>query len=180
MRKEVLHLLGLHVQTIEQPEWFWNLAGTSCPLTLMSTKLLLSWDTVSAHNCFSCANIVCMGDSTLVYRLFFATLENTVISFLSPPKFCITIVFSFSWDDSKFQEKLKTMVMQNFLGKKKIIVVFSKVANWINTCTAGYGNNIFNGHTQESAVNFIVGFILPQKCSIKVVFLNICSKYGYL
>ena len=35
---------------------------------------------------------------------------------------------------------------------------------------------MFDGHTQESAVNFIVGFILPQKCSIKVVFLNICSK----
>ena len=106
----------------------------------MSTKLLLSWDTVSAHICFSRANIVCMGDSTLVYRLPFATLENTIISFLSPPKkkkkFCITIVFSFSWDDSKSQEKLKTMVMQNFLGgggggggEKKIIVVFSKVAN---------------------------------------------------
>ena len=74
-----------------------------------------------------------MGDSTLVYRLPFATLENTIISFLSPPKFCITIVFSFSWDDSKSQEKLKTMVMQICLGggggEKKIIVVFSKVAN---------------------------------------------------
>ena len=45
----------------------------------------------------------------------------------SPPKkICITIVFSFSWDD-----QVKTMVMQNFGGDKKIIVVFSKVANWI-------------------------------------------------
>ena len=32
-----------------------------------------------------------------------------------PPKFCITFVFHFSWDYS--QEKLKTMLMQNFGGK---------------------------------------------------------------
>ena len=62
----------------------------------------------------------------------FATLENTIIIFFCPPpsppqkKFCITVVFSFSWDD-----QLKTMVMQNFGGDKKIIMVFSKVANWI-------------------------------------------------
>ena len=47
-----------------------------------------------------------------------------------PPKtFCITTVFSFSWNDSKSQEKLKTMVMQNFEVDKKIIMVFSEVAN---------------------------------------------------
>lgn len=28
----------------------------------------------------------------------------------------------------------------------------------------------------EKKFYFIVGFILPQKCSIKVVFVNICSK----
>ena len=54
------------------------------------------------------------GYGTLVYRLPFATLENTIISFLCPPEFCITIVFSFSLDDSKSQEKLKTMVLQFF------------------------------------------------------------------
>ena len=43
-----------------------------------------------------------------------------------PPKNCITIVFTFSWDD-----QMKTMVMQNFGGDKKIIMIFSKVANWI-------------------------------------------------
>ena len=30
----------------------------------------------------------------------------------------ITIVFDFSWDDWNAQEKLKTMVMQNFGGKR--------------------------------------------------------------
>ena len=33
-----------------------------------------------------------------------------------PPKFCITIVFDFSWDDCNTQEELETMVMQNFEG----------------------------------------------------------------
>ena len=64
----------------------------------------------------------------------FATLEITIVIFFAPPphppprktKLCITVVFSFSWDD-----QLKTMVMQNFGGDKKIIMVFSKVANWI-------------------------------------------------
>ena len=41
----------------------------------------------------------------------------------------MTIVFSFSWNDCKSQEKLKTMIMQNFGVDKKIIMVFSKVAN---------------------------------------------------
>ena len=35
-----------------------------------------------------------------------------------PPKFCITIVFDFSWDNCNTQEKLKTMVMQNLGGKQ--------------------------------------------------------------
>ena len=49
--------------------------------------------------------------------------------FVPPKTFCMTIVFSFSWNDCKSQEKLKTMVMQNFGVDKKIIMVFSKVAN---------------------------------------------------
>ena len=33
-----------------------------------------------------------------------------------PPKFCITFFFHFSWVLQPSQEKLKTMLMQNFLG----------------------------------------------------------------
>ena len=58
----------------------------------------------------------------------FATLENTTIIFFFPQKFCITIVFSFSWNLESSQEKLKTIVMQNFGGNKKLMTVFSKVA----------------------------------------------------
>ena len=36
-----------------------------------------------------------------------------------PPKFCITFVFHFSWVLQPSQEKLKTMLMQNFRGQKR-------------------------------------------------------------
>ena len=42
--------------------------------------------------------------------------------------FCINIVFVFSWDHCKSQEKLETMLMQNFGGQTKSIMVFSEVA----------------------------------------------------
>ena len=40
----------------------------------------------------------------------------------------MAIVFDFSWDDCKTQEKLKTMVMQN-LGVNKCIMVSVKMVN---------------------------------------------------
>ena len=54
--------------------------------------------------------------------------QNTVILFVCPPKFCISIVFVFSWDHCKSQGKLETTLMQNFGGKTKRIMVFSAVA----------------------------------------------------
>ena len=50
------------------------------------------------------------------------------ILFFVPPKFCISIVFNFSWDLQSPQEKLETMLMQNFGGTKKSIMVFLKKA----------------------------------------------------
>ena len=40
-------------------------------------------------------------------------------SLFVPPKFCISIVSSFSWDDCKSQEKIKTILMQFFGGTGK-------------------------------------------------------------
>ena len=45
--------------------------------------------------------------------------KNTIIPCFVPLKFCISIVPNFSWDDCKSQEKLKTMLMQNFGGTTK-------------------------------------------------------------
>ena len=47
---------------------------------------------------------------------------------LSDAKFCISIVFVFSWDYCKSQEKLETMLMQNVGGQTKSIMVFFEVA----------------------------------------------------
>ena len=49
------------------------------------------------------------------------TFKFTIILFIGPPKFCISIVFIFSWD-------LNTMVMQNFGGTKMSIMVNLSVA----------------------------------------------------
>ena len=59
----------------------------------------------------------------------FATLENTIIMFLYRQQFCITIVFSFSWDLESSQEKLKAMLTEFFLEDENIVEVFSKVEN---------------------------------------------------
>ena len=42
--------------------------------------------------------------------------------FVYPQKFCISIVFNFSWDLQSSQGKLKTMLMQNVWGQKKSIM----------------------------------------------------------
>ena len=43
-----------------------------------------------------------------------------------PPKFCISIVFVFSWDRCKSQEKLETMLMQNLGNKQRVLWYFPK------------------------------------------------------
>ena len=43
-----------------------------------------------------------------------------------PPKFCLSIVFNFSWDDCMSQEKLKTMLMQKFGGKESVLWAIRK------------------------------------------------------
>ena len=45
------------------------------------------------------------------------------------PKFCITSVFQFSWVFQPSQEKLKTMLMQNFGGQTRCIMGDVQMAN---------------------------------------------------
>ena len=47
-----------------------------------------------------------------------------------PPKFCKSIVFNLFWDDRKTQDKLKTIVMQNFGGQTKCIMDNVTMLNW--------------------------------------------------
>ena len=48
--------------------------------------------------------------------LLFATRTSPIMHLIWPPKFCISIVFNFSWDGCYIQEKWKTKVMQIFFG----------------------------------------------------------------
>ena len=48
---------------------------------------------------------------------------------ICPPKFCITFVSLFSWVSQPFQEKLKTMLMQNFGSQTRCIMGDGQVAN---------------------------------------------------
>jgi len=57
-----------------------------------------------------------------------ASSENTIILFVCPPKFCISIVSRFSWELQWSEEKAKTMLMQNLGGQTKSIMVFSELA----------------------------------------------------
>ena len=50
------------------------------------------------------------------------------------PKFFISIVFVFSSDHCKLQEKLETMFTQNLGGQTKSVMVFSEVAYSISDC----------------------------------------------
>ena len=60
-----------------------------------------------------------------------ASSENTIVLFVSPPKFCVSIVSSFSRDLQWSQEKTKTMLMQNLGGQTKSIMLFSELAYWL-------------------------------------------------
>ena len=55
--------------------------------------------------------------------------HNTVCLF---PKICISNVLNFSWDVQSSQEKLKTMVMQNFWGQSKGILGDVEVVNEVS------------------------------------------------
>ena len=47
----------------------------------------------------------------------YATCISPIMHLIGPSKFCISIVFNFSWDGCNTQKKWKTKVMQNFGGQ---------------------------------------------------------------
>ena len=52
----------------------------------------------------------------------YATSSFPIMHLICPPKFCINIVFNFSWDGCNTQEKWKTKVMQNLGGQIRCIM----------------------------------------------------------
>ena len=82
-------------------------------------------------NLFVLDQLFAVGWIGLVVRVLFTTCTSSIMHLICPPKFCITFVFHFSWVLQPFQEKLKTMLMQNFGGTTKgRITPFFKKAYW--------------------------------------------------
>ena len=53
---------------------------------------------------------LCAAGKVRIYiRCLLATLKNTIIFFVCPPKFCISIVFFFSWDPRKVPRETETL-----------------------------------------------------------------------
>ena len=106
-----------------------------------------------------------------------AEAENTIILFVCPPKFGISIISCFSWDLQWSQEKTKTKLIQNLGGQTKNIMVFSASANcWLFPTR---GKQTIRSHgTQKSSDLSLNGTILtcaknttikdqcPRKCDI--------------
>ena len=59
----------------------------------------------------------------------FANCTFPIMQLIYLPQFCITFVFHFSWVLKPSQEKMKTMLMQNFGGQISCIVGDVQVAN---------------------------------------------------
>ena len=55
-------------------------------------------------------------------KKIYATCTSPIKHLICPPKFCTTFVFHFSWVLQPSQEKLKTMLMQNFGGQIRCIM----------------------------------------------------------
>ena len=93
----------------------------------------------------------------LVLTIFTEPIMHPVYS----PKFCITIVFSFPWDDCNTQGKLETMVMQN-LGCRQGALVAVKIVT-----------EVFKTKLTGSRLHFLLS---PQprvvSCVVKVIWAS--------
>ena len=66
---------------------------------------------------------------TVLREVSLFTFTLTIIYLVYPPKFCISIVSRFSWEDCKSQEKLETMLTCKRFGVNKVYCGNVKVAN---------------------------------------------------
>ena len=64
------------------------------------------------------------------------------------PQFWITVVFNFSWEYCNTQEKFETIVMQNFWGWTRCIMVYVKIVN--GEKRSSWEKNVFKFVTQAA------------------------------
>jgi len=69
----------------------------------------------------------------------YATCTSPIMHLICSPIFGTTFVFHFAWVLQPSQEKLKTVLMQNFGGQMRCIVGNMRVANSVKKATMGRG-----------------------------------------
>ena len=60
--------------------------------------------------------ITLQNTSPFIHSIHHCHIDHNAPCLSPPPKFYITVVFDFAWDDCNTQEELETMVMQFFFG----------------------------------------------------------------
>ena len=113
-------------------------------------------------------------DSSIYFRVLIniGHFGKLIILFVCASKFCISIVIVFSWDHCKSQEKLETMLMQNFGGKTKSIMVFSKVA-YTATCIRVHWCLTFTVQVPQYPRIFYIMDCLKEHLLLIVIYCNI-------
>ena len=96
--------------------FFFSVGSTANKLLLLSPEVKKG---LSSPHCISPQ---LRKDENVV--LLLAILENTIMLFVCPPKFCISIVFVFSWDHCNSQEKLETMLCKILGDKQRVLWYF--------------------------------------------------------
>ena len=107
--------------------------------TLAAAELIFSFQSLEMTTASCCSDIYSPNPRPINWLAFFVHVLKILVVAIGhfgkyhnilclPPKFCISIVSSFSWDLQWSQENTKTMLMQNLGGQTKSIMVFSEVA----------------------------------------------------
>ena len=87
-----------------------------------------------------------------------------------PPKFCISIVSSFSWKLQRSLEKTKAMLMQNLGEQTQSIMVFSEVAYFhLNGCAPGLALKLRHAATRKWAIYRLGVRVCTDQSSIVMV-----------
>ena len=88
----------------------------------------------------------------------YATSTFPIMHLICPPKFCITFIFHFSWVSQPSQEKLKTMLTQNFFwgggGANKV---------HYGKCGSGVYKFLVVAVAYQQTINELVHFGFPRK-----------------
>ena len=82
---------------------------------------------VARSDLFVCSKKV--PTTTYIQVQQFATFAFLMMQFVFPSKFCLSIISNFSRDQQSSLEKVKTKLMQNFVGKANCIMGNVKVAD---------------------------------------------------